>query len=176
MPKGFTEDTSGTFNTGQQLPADTPSPVPSGKVCQGFEQTGWIRVAGISTGDFAQSDYLNADHSAEVAQEIDVFTGDDAQQAMTSLWAQFGHCASFSYPSNGTTEKATLTRTKLTGIGDEAIKAVSVSPGFDGGLTLVAVRAGNAIIAVLDSSPSSDLGAPAVSYATQVAQRLQSAS
>jgi len=176
MPKGFSEDKTGTLNTGQQLPADSPSPIPSGQVCRSFEQTGWIQVAGISTGDFAQSDYLNADHSAEVAQEIDVFTGDDAQHAMTTLWTQFGHCASFSYPSNGTTEKATMTRKKLTGTGDEAIEAVSVSPGFDGGLTLVAVRVGSAIITVLDSSPSRDLGAPAVSYATQIAQRLQSAS
>ena len=176
MPKGFSEDKPGTLDTGPQLPSDSPSAVASGQVCRSFEQTGWIQVAGISTGDFAQSDYLNADHSAEVAQEIDVFTGNDAQQAMTTLWTQFGHCASFSYPFNGTTQKATMTRKRLTGIGDEAIKAVSVSPGFDGGLTLVAVRVGGAIITVLDSSPSSDLGAPAVSYATQIAQRLQSAS
>ena len=46
----------------------------------------------------------------------------DAQRAMTALWTQFGHCASFSYPSNGTTEKATMTRKKLTGTGDEAIE------------------------------------------------------
>ena len=176
MPKGFSEDKSGTLNTGQQLPVDSPSPVPSGQVCQGLEQTGWIGAGGISTGDFAQSDYLNAGHSAEVAQEIDVFTGNDAQQAMTTLWAQFGHCASFSYPSNGTTEKATMKRKRLTGAGDEAIEAVSVSPGFEGGLTLVAVRVGSAIITVLDSSPAGDLGAPAVGYATQITQRLQSAS
>jgi hypothetical protein len=175
MPRGFAEERLGTLNTGPQPPSDTPSPVPPGQACPGFEQTGWIRVAGVSTGDFAQSDYLNANHSAEVAQEIDVFTGDDAQQAMTTLWTQFGQCASFSYPTNGTTEKATLRSKKLTGIGDAAIEAVSVSPAFDGGLTLVAARVGNAIITVLDSSPSSNLGAPAVSYATQIAQRLRSA-
>lgn len=176
MPQGFSEDKSGTLNTGQQLPSDSPSPVPSGQACQGFEQTGWIRVAGFSTADFAQSDYLNADHSAEVAQEVDVFTGNDAQRAMTALWTQFGHCGSFSYPSNGMSEKATMKRKKLTGIGDEAFEAVFVSPGFAGGQTLVAVRVGSAIITILDSSPSSDLGAPAVGYATQIAQRLQSAS
>jgi len=175
MPHGFTLDPSTTRDSGGQLPSDTPQPMPDGQVCQAFKQTAYIRAAGIQTGVFAQSDFVNADHSQEIAQEIDIFTGTDAQQAMTKLWKAFGQCSSFSYHSNGTTVHNTLTRSRLHGTGDEAIKAVIVSPVFQGGETLVAVRMGSHIITTLYSSSGGDLGSPAVGYAKQIAHRLQAA-
>jgi hypothetical protein len=175
MPHGFTLDPSATRNTGSQLPSDNPQPVPASEVCQAFMQTSYIRAAGIETGVFAQSDFVSADHSQEIAQQIDVFTGTDAQQAMTKLWQAFGKCSSFSYQSNGTTVHSTLTRSRLSGEGDEAIKAVIVSPVFKGGETLVAIRMGSQIITTLYSSSGSDKGSPAVGYARQIAHRLQAA-
>ena len=175
MPSGYELDPSATRNTGAQLPSDSAQPVPDSQLCQAFAQTSFIRVAGIRTGVFAQSDYVNADHSAEIAQEIDTFTGTDAQQAMTKLWQAFGKCSHFSYHSNGTTVSSTLTRSRLPGVGDEAIKAVVVSPVFQGGDTLVAIRMGSQIITTLVSSTSKDLGAPGVRYAKQIAQRLRAA-
>lgn len=175
MPDGFTLDPSATRNTGSQLPSDNSQPVPASEVCQAFMQTSFIRAAGIETGVFAQSDFVNADRSQEIAQQIDVFTGTDAQQAMTKLWQAFGKCSSFSYKSNGTTVHSTLTRSRLSGAGDEAVKAVIVSPVFQGGETLVAVRMGSQIITTLYSSSGSDLGSPAVGYAKQIAHRLQAA-
>jgi hypothetical protein len=70
---------------------------------------------------------------------------------------------------------STLTRSRLHGAGDEAIKAVIVSPVFQGGETLVAVRMGSHVITTLYSSSGSDLGSPAVGYARQIAHRLQAA-
>ena len=93
----------------------------------------YLRAAGINTNDWAESDYRNAGQSGEIDEEIDVFTGTDAQKAMTTLWQEFGKCSSFSYPSNGTTASNTLTRSQLPGEGDGAIKAVIVSPLFEGG-------------------------------------------
>jgi hypothetical protein len=150
--------------------------MPASQVCQTFAQTAYIRAAGITTTDFAQSDYLNAAQTQEIAEEIDVFTGTDAQRAMTTLWQEFGTCASFSYHSNGTTVSNHLTRSQLAGVGDEAIKAVIVSPVFNGGETIVAIRVGSQIITTLDSSTGSDLGSPGVGYAGQIAQRLRAAS
>lgn len=175
MPSGFKLNRSGTRNTGGQLPADSPKPVPASQVCQIFEQTAFIRATGIGTGDFAESDYISADQSQEIAEEIDVFTGTDAQRAMATLWQEFGNCSSFSYKSNGTTVTTALTRSRVPGIGDEAIKAVLASPVFQGGITLVAVRVGSQIITTLDSSSGSDLGSPAAGYAGQIASRLQAA-
>lgn len=167
---------STTRNSGNyQLPSDDAQPMPAGQVCQAFEQTNFIRAAGFTTGDFAQSDFVNADHSQEIAEEIDVFTGTDAQQAMKTLWREFGKCSSFSYHSNGTKVSSTLTRSRLPGVGDDAIKAVSVSPVFEGGVTLVAVRVGSQIITTLDSSSGKDRGSPATDYAKRILQRLSAA-
>jgi hypothetical protein len=175
LPSGFKVDPSGTLNSASQLPSDSPQPIPASKVCVTFTQTAFIRAAGITANDFAQSDYVDAGRTEEIAEEIDIFTGTDAQTAMTTLWQDFGKCASFSYPSNGTTASTRLTRSQLPGVGDFAIKAVLVSPIFRGGTTLVAVRAGSQIITTLYSSGGSDLGSPAVGWAEQIAQRLRAA-
>lgn len=47
------------------------------------------------------------------------------------------------------------------GESDDAIKAVIVSPAFEGGETLVAIRMGSQIVTTLDSSSGKDLGSPA---------------
>lgn len=175
MPSGYKLDPSTTRNTGGQLPSDKDQPLSASQVCQSFLQTAFIRAAGISTGDFAQSDFVSTDRSQEIAEEIDIFTGSDAQKAMTTLWQEFGKCSSFSYQSNGTKVSTTLTRSRLPGVGDGAIKAVFVSPVFEGGETIVAIRVGSQIITTLDSSSGKDLGSPAIGYAKQIAQRLRAA-
>lgn len=175
MPKGYKVNTSSTINSGSQLPSDTARPIPASKLCETFTETAYIRAAGIQTGDFAQKDYINASQSGEIAEQIDIFTGTDAQKTMTKLWQDFGKCSSFSYHSNGTTVPNTLRRSRIPGEGDDAIKAVIMSPDFDGGGTLVAIRVGSQIITTLDTSSGSDMGSPAVGYAEQIAKRLQAA-
>jgi hypothetical protein len=175
MPSGYKVDPSTTRDTGGELPSDAATAVPASQVCQDFTETAYIQVAGISTTDFAQSNYLNADRTEEVAEEIDVFTGTDAQKVMATLWQELGRCASFSYQSSGTTVSNTLKRSQLPGEGDDAIKAVIVSPVFDGGETIVAIRVGSQIITMLDSSSASDLGSPALGYAEQIMRRLRAA-
>lgn len=175
MPSGYKVDPTSTRDTGSQLPADTPQPIPASQLCETFTEESFIRAAGINTGDWAQSRYVSADQSQEIDEEIDVFTGSDAQKAMTVLWQEFGKCSSFSYKSNGTTESSTLTRSQLPGVGNGAIKAVEVTQNFDGGATMVAIRMGSEIITTLDSSSGKDLGSPAVSYAEQIAHRLRAA-
>jgi hypothetical protein len=174
MPKGYKVG-SATRNTGSQLPDDSAQPMPASQVCQAFTQSSYIRVVGISSNVWAEGDYINAAQTNEIFEEIDTFTGTDAQKAMATLWQEFGKCSSFSYPSNGTTASSTLKRSRLPGEGADAMKAVIVSPVFDGGETLVAIRMGSQIITTLDSSPGKDLGSPAVGYAEQIAKRLRAA-
>jgi hypothetical protein len=174
MPKGY-KTGSATRNTGSQLPSDTAQPMPAGQVCRAFTQTSYIRAVGIAANDWAAGDYISPDQTQEVFEEIDIFTGTDAQKAMATLWQEFGKCSSFSYESNGTTASSTLKRSRLPGVGDDAIKAVIVSPAFEGGETLVAIRIGSQIITTLDSVSSKDLGSSAAGYAEKIAQRLQAA-
>jgi hypothetical protein len=174
MPKGYKAG-SATQNTGSQPPSDTAQPMPPSQVCEAFTESSFIRAAGIATGDWAQSDYISTDQTHEVLQEIDTFTGTDAQKAMAKLWQEFGQCSSFSDQVNGTTAPSTLTRSRLPGEGDEAIKAVIVSPVIEGGKTLVAIRTGSQVITMLDSSSGNDLGSAGVDYAEQILRRLGAA-
>lgn len=174
MPKGY-KTGSAARNTGSELPSDVAQPMAASQVCQAFTESSYIRVVGIAAGDWAEGDYISADQSQEVVEEIDTFTGTDSQKAMATLWQEFGKCSSFSYQTNGTTAPSTLTRSQLPGEGGDAIKAVIVSPVIEGGETLVALRMGSQIITILDSSSGKDLGSPAVGYAEQIAQRLRAA-
>jgi hypothetical protein len=170
MPSGYRIDASGTRNAGQSLPQDTPQSVSAAKACQLLTGTSWIEAAGITAADFAQNDYGNSSHTAEIAQEIDYFQPGDGAKAMSQLWDVFGRCRSFSVQANGSTGKVTLTRSQLAGVG---LRAVWTTPLYLGGTTLVAVRSGDAVVTVLDSSPGNDLGAEAVTLAKRITQRLQ---
>lgn len=174
LPKGLKAG-SATRDTGSQAPSDSAQPVPASQVCAAFTQTSYIRVAGIEANVWAEGDYLSETQDREVFEQIDTFTGNDAQKVMATLWQQFGKCSSFSYESNGTTAASTLTRSRVPGEGGNAAKAVIVSPVFEGGQTLAVVRVGSQIITTLDSSPGKDLGSQALGYAEQIAQRLRAA-
>jgi hypothetical protein len=137
--------------------------------------TGWIMDGGVNTADFAQSDYMNASRTAEIAQEIDFFQAGDAQKVMSRLWRAFGHCQTFTQQTHGTTATTSVTRAELPGVGDQAIKAVETAPVYYGGMTLVAIRVGDAVVTFMDSSSSSDEGAAAVTMAERVAQRVRAA-
>lgn len=174
MPSGFSDDSSGDRNSGQQLPSDTVKPVPASQACDLLGATGWIQVGGIQTNAFAEKDYVNSDHSAEIGEEADTFTGSDAEKAMSGLWRAFGKCAKFTEHSDGNNATVTITRKKLTG-SNEGIEAVAVSAIYEGGTTIAAVRVGNVIVTTIDSSPKSDNGGEAVTYAQKIAANLSQA-
>jgi hypothetical protein len=74
MPKGY-KTGSATRNTGIQLPSDTAQAVPASQVCQAFTQSSYIRAGGITTIDWAECDYISADPSQEITEEIYIFPG-----------------------------------------------------------------------------------------------------
>jgi hypothetical protein len=175
MPHGYRIDSSGTRNSGEALPQDTPQHVSASQACNLLTGTSWIVASGINSSDFAENDYLNASKTEEIAQEIDYFQPGDATKVMSRLWQAFGRCRSFTQQSAGTTAKTSLTRTRLRRVGDGGIKAVELSPVFDGGTTLAAIRVGDVIVTCLDSSGGSDEGAAAVTLAKRIAQRVRAA-
>lgn len=176
MPARYSLITSAAQDSGQAKPHDTPAQVPSGNnLCIAFASSYFLPATGIQDSTYAQNGYSNSGDTAEVDQSIDVYADDDAQAAMQKLWAAFGSCANFTYTDQGTTLNTVLTRSALTGIGDQAVEAVTKS-GIPGGSTLIAVRVSNSIITIADSSPSADDGlAAALGYARQLTTRLRSA-
>jgi hypothetical protein len=175
MPEGYRVDSSGTRNSGQSLPRDAPQPVSASQACNLLTGTSWILAGGINSSDFAENDYDNPGQTAEVAQEVDYFQPGDAAKVMSQLWQVFGRCRSFTQQAAGTTAKTSLTPVRLPPVDDGGIEAVEVSPVFSGGTTLAAIRIGDVIVTCLDSSPSSDNGAAAVTFAERIAQRVRAA-
>ena len=172
MPSGYKLDTDGQRNTGDSKAADESQP-PGAKVCSMLTASSWVNAGGISAGSFAQNDYMNSAKTGEVAQEVDSFTGTDAQQVMSALWAAFGKCAKFTDSSSGMTAKVTMVSSKLSGVGDEAFKGVQTADAYEGGMTLAAIRVGNSIVTVMVSSPKGDKGSAAIGYATTIAKNLR---
>lgn len=175
MPHGFKLDPSNSRNTGDSTPGDTTQQVSPGQQCLLLDGTSWITATGISAGSFAQNDYLNGDKTAEIAQEADAYSGGDAQHVMAVLWQVFGRCAHYTDNSGGTSAAVTMTRSKLSGVGDQAYEAVQTSPAFYGGNTLVAIRVGNVIVTCYVTSPGNDKGSAALRYAESIAAKVHSA-
>jgi hypothetical protein len=166
MPAGYRLDASGERDTGTSTAPDTTQHVSA--PCGMLGDTSWIDATGIVAGSFAQDDYVNASGTEEVAQEADAYTTADAERAMTALWRVLGTCARF---TNGTAN-ITMTRSQLTGMGNQAVEAVQTSPAYQGGTTIVAVRVGDVIVTTLDSSAGNDKGSAAVGYAKRIAQNI----
>lgn len=175
MPRGFKPDPSGERDTGHSTASDTTQQVPASKECSLLTGTSWIAATGIVAGSFAQNDYINRANTEEITQEADAYDGSDAQRVMQTLWHLFGKCSHFTVNSGGTSAATTMTRSKLSGVGDQAYEAVQTSPAFLGGATLVAVRVGNVIVTCLDSSTGNDKGSAALQYAERIATKVRSA-
>lgn len=176
LPPGFTLYAPGLRNTADGIQQDSSSPVPASQVCARLTGTSWIDVGGISGATLAEREYDNKGRTETIGEEIDTFTGTDAQKVMSGLWTAFGHCKAFTQNYSGMQAQTTTVRAKLADVGNQAIKAVETSPTFQGGTTLVAIRIGNAIVTCIYSSMHSDLGAPALGWAERIGQRIEAAS
>jgi hypothetical protein len=175
MPKGFTLSKDGARNSGDGVAPPSNAPVAPGKVCAMLEQTAWVRAAGIDSATFAQNDYVDSAHENQVAQELDTFQGGGAHTVMTQLARVFTHCKSFKDTSGVSLSTVKIASSKLSGIGDEGIKAVATSPAWSGGETLVAARVGQTVITTFYSSSHKDRGAAAVQYTRSLAKKVEAA-
>jgi len=146
--------------------------MPTSQWCDRLTGTSWIAVAGIDGATWAQREYVNSGKTETIGEEIDTFTGTDGKKVMAELWKAFGHCKTFTQDYSNMQARTTTVRTRLHGIGSQAMKAVETSPTFLGGTTLVAIRVGNAIVTCIYSSEHSDLGASAVTWAERIGKRL----
>jgi hypothetical protein len=174
LPAGFSLYAPGTRNSAGGITPDTSSGVAASQVCERLTGTSWIEAGGIDGATFAEREYDNQGDTETIGEEVDTFHGSDAQKVMSGLWTAFGHCESFTQKYSGMEAPTKLVRSLVHGAGDQAIKAVETSPTFLGGTTLVAIRIGDAIVTCIYSSSHSDLGAPAVTWAKRIEQRIAS--
>jgi hypothetical protein len=172
LPGGFHELGKYRRDSGSTFGPPSTGPVATAKQCRRLGGTSWIMVADIGSAAFAQDDFQDS-YGDEFAEEADSFRGHDAQTVLTRLWQAFGTCAHYRDKQDGNTAKITVARSRLAG---GAVKAVSTSPAWLGGQTIVAIRVGHTVVPTLYSSSKDDQGAAAVRLAEKIAGQVRSAS
>jgi hypothetical protein len=150
FPSGFTADPSGSVDTGDYY--QPPTPAPGVMRCPRLDTTGWVQLAGVGAVSWAQNDYIDQNAGGQYAQEIDVYQGTSAQDAMAGLRKLAGTCPSFRDAQTSSTVSVRLR--KGPHLGDDALAFTLTNPRWLGGSTLEAVRVGTAVITVLYSASS----------------------
>ncbi len=177
MPSGFTLNPKWAADSGSTVypPVSATQTPPSPRACVQLTGAPWLPAAGVSPVSFAANGYRNV-YSDEIDQMIAVYAETVVGQAiMTNLGKLFGLCSSFTSTSSGQKMRMRLMRSAGPALGDASIKGVMTSSVWQGGETLVAVRVGNAVVAVDYSSSGSDKGARAVTLAAELVARLRAA-
>jgi hypothetical protein len=152
---GFSIDPSNTQDTGGSY-QDSSDDHPAKPDCAKLDTNSWIQITGMTGVSFTQQDRVNGDHSAEVAQEVDVFKDTAAATALSRVRTLGAACTSF--VDSTTRSKVHVSEKALPGIGDAAYAITLTSPGWQTGSTLIAARVGTAVISVFSGDDSGHNG------------------
>lgn len=169
FPAGYGINSADSVNTGSAyVPPTTSANLP----CSRLDGTAWIDLARVGPVSFAQDDYIDKDTSEEYAQEIDVFQGSSAQQAMAGLRSVARTCPSFT--DSQTRDTVTVQLHSGPSLGDDALTFLLSNPAWAAGTALIAVRVGNSVITVLYSGASGSGAPQATSLASLLARNVES--
>jgi hypothetical protein len=169
FPSGYDIDPTGSVNTGSTYEPPTP---PGSLPCTRLNSTGWEALSGVGSVSFAQNDYVDQDTSEEYAQEIDVFQGSGAQQAMAGLRKLATTCPTFS--DSQTSSTVTVSLQSGPSLGDDALTLMLSDPSWEGGTALEAVRVGSAVVTILCSVNTGNGASQATSLSTLLATNVGS--
>lgn len=149
IPSGYAIQTANSQDSGSTYQEPTAS-APAKPDCSNLDASSWVNLAGYESVSFAQNDYLNKDSSEEFLQEVDAYRGTTAQDVMTNLGKMASTCPSFSDSATSSTVKvAVATGTSL---GDGTVTITLTDPQWSSSMTLVAVRVGQNVVSVLNST------------------------
>ncbi|MEU2061256.1 hypothetical protein [Streptomyces sp. NPDC013455] len=172
FPSGFAIDPSGSRDTGDEFQTQATKSAAKPR-CADLGATGWIGLTGIDGVSFAQNSYMNADQTAELDQEIDVYRGSTATEVMKGLAKVVAACPS--YPDSDTGGKVKVTGVATKGLGDEAYTITLTNPAWEDGTTLVAVRVDTAVVSVLSTYGGENGAAGAQKLAAHLALSVEKA-
>ncbi|MBX9394219.1 hypothetical protein K4749_11565 [Streptomyces sp. TRM72054] len=173
FPVGFAADPSAARDTGDtyQAPATKSAAKPH---CADLGATSWIGLTGVEGVSFAQDSYVNKNTSAELDQEIDVYRGTTAADVMKDVAKVVAACPSYTDSDTHSTVKVTGASTA--GLGDDAYSITLTDSAWESGTTLIAARAGTAVVSVVSTDGSDNGAASARKLAEQVLASLKSTS
>src|ERR1017187_10091768 len=170
FPSGFALDPTGSVNSGDTY--QSPSSAAGAPDCTRLDATSWEALADVGSVSFAENDYIDKVNSEQYAQEIDVFRGTSAKDAMAGLRKLASTCPSFH--DSQTSSTVTVKLSKGPALGDDALTFALGSAAWQGGITLEAVRVGTAVVTVLYSASSGTGTSQATDLATAVTKNLRS--
>jgi hypothetical protein len=150
-----------------------PSTAPAARraACRRLAGTAWIEAAGVGAASFAQTGFRDS-YGEEIDAEIDTFRGNEAALVMARLRKVFAACSAFNMTTSGLHTVVKAATKAGPAVGDESVKAILTAAVWQGGETLAAIRVGNTVVSVNDSTSKSDLGAAAARIAARIARRL----
>jgi hypothetical protein len=148
FPPGYRRQRAGTRDSGTGY--ELPSAVHVGKPqCRLLGATSWTSITGINGVSFAQDAYIDKTRSTEIAQEIDVYPGTTARAVMRALGAVSATCPSYTDPQTGS--RAEVREQASSRLGEGGYVITVTDPAWRGGTTLVAARAGTAVVTVVST-------------------------
>ena len=170
FPRGYVRDPAGSRDTGSgyQQPGATDVTKPK---CRLLGATSWTSITGISGVSFAEDDYINKASSSEIAQEIDVYRGTASQAVMRKLGAVATACPGYTDPQTGS--RATVSEKASPRFAEGGYVITVTDPAWRSGTTLVAARAGTAVVTVLSTDGADNGRASAMRLASQLVSVLQ---
>jgi hypothetical protein len=170
FPSGYRRQRAGTRDsgTGYELPGAARVRKPQ---CRLLGATSWTSITGINGVSFAQDAYIDKTRSTEIAQEIDVYPGSTARAVMRELGAISATCLSYTDPQTGS--RAEVREQASSRLGEGGYVITVTDPAWRGGTTLVAARAGTAVVTVLSTDGADNGHASAVRLARALVAVLQ---
>ncbi|MFE6893567.1 hypothetical protein [Streptomyces sp. NPDC057694] len=161
LDKSAARDTGGTYQKQAGHPAALAHPD-----CTKLGGTSWIALTGDEGVSFAQNDYVNADSSVDIAQEVDAFRGATAGTVMEHLKKAVTACST--YKDADTKSQVKVAGAATAGLGDSAYTITLTDPVWTNGTTLIAVRKGTAVVTVMSTDGHDNGAATAEKLAKRV--------
>jgi hypothetical protein len=170
FPRGYVRDPAGTRDTGPgyQRPGTTDVAKPN---CRLLGTTSWTSITGINGVSFAEDDYIDKARSSMIAQEIDVYRGTTARAVMRKLGAVATACPWYTDAQTGS--RATVREKASPRFAEGGYVITVTGPAWRGGTTLVAARAGTAVVTVLSTDGPDNGHASAMRLASSLVTVLQ---
>ena len=170
FPRGYARDPAGTRDTGSGYQEPTAAGVAKPK-CGLLGATSWTSITGISGVSFAEDAYIDKASSSEIAQEIDVYRGTASRAVMQKLGAVGTACSWYTDPQTGT--RAMVSEQASPRFAEGGYVITVTDSAWRSGTTLVAARAGTAVVTVLSTDGADNGRASAMRLASQLVAVLQ---
>jgi hypothetical protein len=170
FPRGYARYPAGTRDTGPGYQEPAAAGVAKPK-CRLLGATSWTSITGISGVSFAEDAYINKASSSEIAQEIDVYRGTTSRAVMRKLATVGTACPWYTDPQTGS--RATVSERASPRFAEGGYVITVTDPAWRSGTTLVAARAGTAVVTVLSTDGADNGHSSAMGLAAQLVAVLQ---